>query len=125
MMVDDIADYLATAMTRTVGTNITQDIMPETPDDCIALTAAGGESPDLVASIEFPTLQVIVRAATRATAKANANTVYTTLHGASELTLNSRRYLFIKANHAPECLGRDKNNRISYVINFKVIKARE
>lgn len=121
-MLTEIGAYLATKNVGTVGTDIFLGLMPDQPDNCIALFEYAGSPPDLHWKGEYPGLQVRVRNKSYAAGRAKIEEVVTELHGAHELTLNGTRYLLIKARGSPEVLKRDASNRVELFVNFEIIK---
>ena len=124
-MLTEIGAYLATKNVGAVGTDIFLGLMPDQPDNCIALFEYAGSPPDLHWEGEYPGLQVRVRNKSYAAGRAKIEEVVTELHGAHELTLNGTRYLLIKARGSPEVLKRDNNNRVELFVNFEIIKERD
>lgn len=124
MLLDDIANYLQTQGIGTVGTDIFRGLMPDQPDNCIALFEYAGSPPDLHWNGEYPGLQVRVRNKSYSAGRAKIGAVVDVLHGLTEQVLGTTRYLLIRANQSPESLGRDNNGRNEWVVNFAVIKER-
>lgn len=125
MMLKEIGTYLATQNVGTVGTDIFLGLMPDQPDNCIALFEYAGSPPDLHWNGEYPGLQVRVRNKSYAAARAKIGEIAKELHGLYEQTLSGTRYLLIKARGSPEILKRDASNRIELVLNFEIIKERD
>jgi len=121
----EIGTYLATKSIGTVGTDIFLGLMPDEPDNCIALFEYAGSPPDLHWNGEYPGLQVRVRNKSYAAARTKIGEAMTALHGLHEQTLSGTRYLLIKARGSPEVLKRDNNNRVELFVNFEIIKERE
>ena len=124
-MLTEIGAYLATQDIGTVGTDIFLGLMPDQPDNCIALFEYAGSPPDLHWNGEYPGLQVRVRNKSYAAARAKIGEIAKELHGLHEQTLSGTRYLLIKARGSPEILKRDASNRIELVLNFEIIKERD
>ena len=124
-MLREIGAYLATKSIGTVGTDIFLGLMPDQPDNCIALFEYAGSPPDLHWSGEYPRLQVRVRDKSYADARAKIGTVAALLHSLHEQVLSDTRYLLIKALGSPEVLKRDANNRVELFVNFEIIKERD
>jgi hypothetical protein len=118
----EIGAYLATKSIGTVGTDIFLGLMPDQPDNCIALFEYAGSPPDLHWNGEYPGLQVRVRNKSYAAARTKIGDAMTALHGLHEQTLSGTRYLLIKARGSPEVLKRDNNNRVELFVNFEIIK---
>jgi len=121
----EIGAYLATKSIGTVGTDIFLGLMPDQPDNCIALFEYAGSPPDLHWNGEYPGLQVRVRNKSYAAARTKIGEAMTALHGLHEQTLSGTRYLLIKARGSPEVLKRDANNRVELFVNFEIIKERD
>lgn len=121
-MLREIGAYLATKSIGTVGTDIFLGLMPDQPDNCIALFEYAGSPPDLHWPGEYPGLQVRVRNKSYAAARTKIGEVMDKLHGLHEQTLSGTRYLLIKARGSPEILKRDNNNRVELFVNFEIIK---
>ena len=121
-MLREIGAYLATKSIGTVGTDIFLGLMPDQPDNCIALFEYAGSPPDLHWNGEYPGLQVRVRNKSYAAARTKIGEAMTALHGLHEQTLSGTRYLLIKARGGPEVLKRDNSNRVELFVNFEIIK---
>ena len=124
-MLTEIGAYLATKSIGTVGTDIFLGLMPDQPDNCIALFEYAGSPPDLHWNGEYPGLQLRVRNKSYAAARIKIGEAMTALHGLHEQTLSGTRYLLIKARGSPEILKRDANNRVELFVNFEIIKERD
>lgn len=124
-MLNEIGAYLATKSIGTVGTDIFLGLMPDQPDNCIALFEYAGSPPDLHWAGEYPGLQVRVRNKSYAAGRAKIGEIVKELHGLHEQTLSGTRYLLIRARGSPEVLKRDGNNRVELFINFEIIKERD
>jgi len=126
-LLDDIRAKLIAASVGTTS-NIFIGEMPDTPDACICLYEYAGSPPDLThdsQEIEHPGLQVKVRNASYSTGRAKIESVVTALHLTANTTLTATKYLFIRANQSPFCLGRDASRRWEWVVNFTVSKERK
>lgn len=121
-MLTEIGAYLATKNVGAVGTDIFLGLMPDQPDNCIALFEYAGSPPDLHWNGEYPGLQVRVRNKGYAAARTKIGEVMDKLHGLHEQTLSGTRYLLVKARGSPEVLKRDANNRVELFVNFEIIK---
>ncbi len=145
-MLTEIGAYLATQDIGTVGTDIFLGLMPDQPDNCIALFEYAGSPPDLHWNGEYPGLQVRVRNTSYAAARSKIGDIVKKLHGLYEQILSDEgepegigdegegngeeeptpvtgtRYLLIKAKGSPEILKRDNNNRVELFVNFEIIK---
>ena len=121
-MLSDISTYLKNQGVGTPGTDMFLGLMPDQPDNCIALFEYAGSPPDLHWNGEYPGLQVRVRNKSYAAARTKIGEVAKKLHGLHEQTLSDTRYLLIRARGAPEVLKRDASNRVELFVNFEIIK---
>jgi len=124
-MLSDISTYLKNQGVGTPGTDMFLGLMPDQPDNCIALFEYAGSPPDLHWNGEYPGLQVRVRNKSYAAARTKIGEVMDKLHGLHEQTLSGTRYLLVKARGSPEVLKRDANNRVELFVNFEIIKERD
>jgi len=118
----EIGTYLQSQGIGTLGADLFLGLMPDQPDNCIALFEYAGSPPDLHWNGEYPGLQVRVRNKSYAAARAKIVEVAKKLHGLHEQTLSGTRYLLVKARGSPEVLKRDANNRVELFVNFEIIK---
>ena len=125
MMLNEIGTYLQSQGIGTLGTDLFLGLMPDQPDNCIALFEYAGSPPDLHWNGEYPGLQVRVRDKSYPAGKAKIKQIVRVLHGLHETVLGGTRYLLVKARGSPEVLMRDENNRIEFFINFEIIKERD
>ena len=124
-MLTEIGVYIQSQGIGTFGANVFLGLMPDKPDNCIALFEYAGSPPDLHWPGEYPGLQVRVRNKSYAAARTKIGEVMEKLHGLHEQTLSGTRYLLIKARGSPEVLKRDENNRVELFVNFEIIKERD
>ena len=124
-MLKEIGTYLQSQGIGTLGTDLFLGLMPDQPDNCIALFEYAGAPLALHWNGEYPGLQVRVRGTSYAAARTKIGEVAKKLHGLHEQTLSGTRYLLIKARGSPEVLKRDANNRVELFVNFEIIKERD
>jgi len=125
VMLKEIGTFLQSQGIGTLGANLFLGLMPDQPDNCIALFEYAGSPPDLHWNGEYPGLQVRVRDKSYQAGKAKIEQIVRVLHGLHETVLGGTRYLLVKARGSPEVLMRDENNRIEFFINFEIIKERD
>ena len=122
MMLKEIGTYIQSQGIGTLGDNLFLGLMPDKPDNCIALFQYAGSPPDLHWPGEYPGLQVRVRDKSYPAGKTKIEQIMRVLHGLHETVLGDTRYLLVKARGSPEVLKRDANNRVELFVNFEVIK---
>ena len=86
-MLKEIGTYLQSQGIGTLGANVFLGLMPDQPDNCIALFEYAGSPPDLHWNGEYPGLQVRVRNKSYAAARTKIGEVMAELHGLYEQTL--------------------------------------
>ncbi len=123
-MLNDIGTYLQTQGIGTPGTDIFLGLMPDQPDNCVALFEYAGSPPDLHWNGEYPGLQVRIRNKSYAAARIKIEETMKKLHGLHEQMLSGTRYLLIKARGSPEILKRDSSNRVELFVNFEIMLER-
>jgi len=124
VMLKEIGTYLQSQGIGTLGANLFLGLMPDQPDNCIALFEYAGSPPDLHWNGEYPGLQVRVRNKSYAAARIKIEEIMEKLHGLHEQMLSGTRYLLIKARGSPEILKRDANNRVELFVNFEIMLER-
>ena len=148
-MLCEIGTYLQSQGIGTLGADLFLGLMPDQPDNCIALFEYAGSPPDLHWNGEYPGLQVRVRGTSYEAARSKIGDIVKKLHGLYEQILSDEgepegngdegegngeeeptpvtgtRYLLIKARGSPEVLKRDANNRVELFVNFEIIKERD
>ncbi len=123
-MLSDIGTYLQSQGIGSLGADIFLGLMPDQPDNCIALFEYAGSPPDLHWNGEYPGLQVRVRNKSYEAARIKIGEIMKKLHGLHEQMLSGTRYLLIKARGSPEILKRDASNRVELFVNFEIMLER-
>jgi len=127
----DIADILessavgAGTIKASSGWSIHVSIIPDdsnTPDTVIGLFDYGGGQPIANYTYDYPQVQVRIRGAKAGyqVAWAKANEVKEALHGLTNETWNSTRYIQILCTSDIMFIGYDKNHRPMFSINFSI-----
>lgn len=126
ILLEEIGDYLATNNIGIVGQNIFIGDIPTSPDDCICLYEYAGNAPEFAygVNIDKPGLQVRVRNLSYFKCRQKIQDIQNILHGKRNIILNGTHYTSIHAVQGVTPLGKDENNRIEFVQNFKIIKKR-
>jgi len=127
----ELAAYLATELTLVVGTTIFENMIPDTPDTCLAIYETAGIAADHGLGVttgsqyENPGAQIVTRGAefdsdSPRTVAVNAREA---LMKVGAQTLSGTEYLFITATQSPFIFKRDKNNRVLWAFNVQIKKA--
>lgn len=128
----DVATFLPTvdSLGLTAGTNfyvslMTDDPIPEQPDDVVVITETPGVAPEwtmgsTLPAIEEVNVQVISRM--NETNYLNNETriwaIYRTCSAVTNQTINGTLYLWWEPLHTPAFMHRDQKNRIYHVFTF-------
>lgn len=101
--------------------------IPPRPDRIVAVTTSGGYPSAAKVGLDYPTVQVRVRATSRADVDAGvakAEAIYLALDHAGPVTINGTSYRDIQAEQYPMDLGEDENRRPEWSVNFRCLKSR-
>lgn len=123
----DLGGYLDSQSTSvTLGTNFFYSTIPESPDNCVAITEEGGVSPQFMQgsnnlpAIERPQLQLLVRNTSYENGRALMDTLYRILTQITNQSISGRTYLRVSAIASPSMILRDDNRRCIFSCNFEV-----
>lgn len=126
---DDLGAYVDTNTALTLGTDLFLSLMPDTPDNVVALyESTGGVVPvstmgsTNLPQIERPELQIIVRNTSYSTGRTLANTLWELLTAVSNTTIESTLYHRIESTSSPFVFDRDDSRRVLFSCNFNVMK---
>lgn len=129
MVLDEIAAFVATACSLTVGTTVFKGALPSSPDACMAVYEYPGVAPDYVfgvsgVSVEYPRVQIVARGAADdySTPRSVAETAYRAIAAAAPQSLSSTRYLSMMPLQSPFVLNRDANGRVVIAFNVQLAK---
>lgn len=117
-MLEALADRLQAASVAFPAVDLFLGIMPDQPDRCVALYEYAGASPlevlvDEAATIERPSVQVLVRAGRNdyPTARALAASVQAALVNIVDEDISGQRFLRVHALSSVNAVGTDENHR--------------
>lgn len=126
---DDVAAFVASAASMTVGTDLFKGTLPDTPDVAGSVHEYGGSAPDFVLgrsaiATEFPRFQLRFRGTMRdyQTPRAKAELAYRACAAAANTTLGTTRYQRLLPLQPPYELARDGKERIVIAFNVEAMK---
>ena len=127
MVLDEIGGYLQTNQVGKLGETIFLGILPDAPDDVIAIYEYGGEQPYYVhdkvgISYDTPRVQFVVRSSSYSTARQTADTLYKLMGRCVNKVVGGTYYVAIQPLQPPFLLNRDANQRVLIAFNAQVIK---
>lgn len=129
-VLDDLGWLVDTTdATLTLGTNLFLGRMPDAPDTCVCLFEYSGMAPlttlggDQLPYVEMPRIQAMTRHTSYASGRSLAVSVWQTLEGIVNETVNGNLYQRVSALQSVFPLERDSHDRIIFVQNFQVVKA--
>ena len=121
----DLAEHLETSVAATGlihGTDLFTGREPPDPDAVVTLYDTGGEPPQAGFKYDMPTLQARIRSPKegQVAGYATAESVKDALHGLTNVTINSTRYIGIWAMGDIHQLEWDQNARAIFTVNFRI-----
>lgn len=129
MTLDELATFVASACSLTVGTDLFKGHLPDDPDACAALLEYPGSRPTMLfgqsaIALEYPRVQCVFRgdAGDYATPRATAETAYRAMAAASAQSISSTRYLAMEPMQSPFSMGRDSKSRVRVAFNVRLTK---
>ena len=107
----------------TLGVDLFEGELPDTPDLCVALLDAGGGGPQLTlgdkALWDETIVQVLIRAAAQNTARTRAEVIYQAFLDRYSVTLNGTGYLCAVPIAPVSLVDRDAEDRPLFAINLR------
>ena len=130
-MLEALADRLQSASVANTGVNLFIGLMPDTPDVCVALYEYAGAPPlevmrDNAATLERPSVQVIVRASRNdyPTARNLISNIRNTLTEITDETISGVTFLRINQNSSINAVGTDDNDRVMFTLSLTAVVER-
>lgn len=127
MLTNEIAQFLhdnGFGVFDSVGVNgtIFIEYSPESPDDCITIYKNSGQSPTPNNVFKTPAIQLIVRGVNVTETEMLAEKITDSLNGYNSKPLipGGKRIYNVQALQSPYNLGKDKNNRYEFTVNFLI-----
>ena len=108
LLVDEFAAWLQSQGEGTVGTTIFKLMRPSAPVACISLHGTGGYPPERYGVREHPTLQVVCRAGSPASALSKAYSVFNQLPKRGGLHLGDLDAFTVEATGSPAYIGEEQ-----------------
>ena len=96
--------------------------MPQSPDQAVSLTVAGGTEADSALPYDEPLIQIRVRGTQDPrVSRDRCASIRSALHGLSDMTLPDGTYLVlaVAVQAAPQSMGKDDLNRHEHVIDLR------
>lgn len=130
MLVAEVATYLASQGLGTFDTTGTSgtifvEVLPESPDECVAVYSRAGSGSDSGLPYDYPNVQVLVRGTQDPRgAESVAKSIYDALHGLRNISLTVGGTWLVGCKgiqSGPVHIGRDDNGRHEYSLNFALI----
>ena len=130
-MLEALADRLQSASVANTGVNLFIGLMPDKPDVCVALYEYAGAPPlevmqDNAATLERPSVQVIVRASRNdyPTASNLISNIRNTLTEITDETISGVTFLRINQNSSINAVGTDDNDRVMFTLSLTAVVER-
>ena len=118
-LLTDIANYIDTNTSLTLGTDLFIGTLPSTAENCVGIFQTGGVEPSAYVKIKKPTLQVMVRNTNYETAQDLSYTIYDLLHQLIGRTaIGGTTVLTVFALQEPTEVGEDTTGRALFTTNY-------
>jgi len=130
-MLEALAARLQSASVAVPGTDLFLGLMPNSPDECVAIYEYSGAAPlevlvDNDATLERPSVQVMTRASRNdyPTARALMVEVRDALSAITDETISGVRFLRVQPLTSINALGVDDNERPRFTLSFQAVVER-
>lgn len=130
-MLEALAARLQSASVAVPGTDLFLGLMPNSPDECVAIYEYSGAAPlevlvDDDATLERPSVQVMTRAGRNdyPTARALMIEVRDALSAITDETISGVRFLRVQPLTSINALGVDDNERPRFTLSFQAVLER-
>lgn len=130
-MLEALAARLQSASVAIAGTDLFLGLMPNSPDECVALYEYAGAQPlevmvDNAATLERPSVQVMTRAGRNdyPTARALMIAVRDALTQITDETISGETFLRVSQISSINALGVDENDRPRFTLSLQVVVER-
>jgi len=114
----DIANYINTNTSLTLGTDLFIGTLPANVDNCVGIFQSGGIEPTTYLDIIKPTIQVIVRNSNYETAQQLSYEVYDALHRLYAQAMGTTDIYTVFALQEPTDIGEDETGRAVFTGNY-------
>jgi len=121
----DIKDFIiesSAGLSLVFATDLFVAKMPETPDECVCIYDSGGGAPEANYEYDYPSVQIRVRGDRMGyqAGWALAKDIKDTLHGKTNETINSTRYIQIVCSGDIIFVAWDELERPIFSVNFEI-----
>jgi hypothetical protein len=127
-LLEDIGAYVDTNTSLTLGSTLYLSMLPETPDDVVAVIEDSGMSPLFthgaanLPKIERPGVQIIVRNRSYATGRSLSNDIWRLLSQVANQSIGGTLYHRIEPVASPAVYNRDRTY-VWFSTNFYVMRS--
>ena len=125
----EVVAFLDLSAVGTSAVTLFADEMPDAPVECLVVQDYPGRAPEYILgqalpNLEFYSVQVKVRAATKTAARTLIRSAYNALAPIRNQTVGSAFWLKATPLQQPSFLSMDANRKPSYVFNMEIEKRR-
>lgn len=117
-LLSDLATYIDTNTSLTVGTDLFIGTLPSQQDNCVGIFQTGGVQPTTYLEVKKPTIQIIVRNTNYETAQQLSYTIYDLIHQKIGGTIGATNMYTIFALQEPTEIGEDETGRAIFTCNY-------
>ena len=124
LLPDIIAFWVAAGLVTASGTDIFMDILPDSPDNCVAVREYPGEV-SFINNTANRSIQITVRNTSYTTCRTNIIALYNSIYDPEAevriLDFTATRWGIVKPRQYPFSLGKDKIKRFIFVFNMGIV----
>jgi len=124
LLLDIVNYWIAESLVTADRTDAFRDVMPDSPDNCVALIEYAGEVA-FMANVANRSVQVRVRDEDHDTGKSKIvalyNSVYSPETGIRVINFTVSRWGIVKARNYPYMLNKDESERYIFVFNMGIV----
>jgi len=124
LLSDIVAFWVAKELVTASGTDIFMDILPDSPDNCVAIVEYAGET-SFINNALNRSIQVRVRNTVRATAKSKIIALYEIVYDPETeiriVDFTATRWGIVTPRQYPFQLDKDENKRFIFVFNMGIV----
>jgi hypothetical protein len=117
-LLTDIANYINSNTSLTLGTDLFIGTLPANVDNCVGIFQSGGVEPTTYLDIIKPTIQVLVRNTNYETAQQLSYEIYDSLHQLYAQTMGGTEIYTVFALQEPTDIGEDETGRAVFTGNY-------
>jgi len=126
LLLDMVNFWITEGLVTADGTDIFRDLLPDQPDNCVAIVEYAGEV-SFINNLANRSVQVRVRNTNHSTAKSKIVALYDSVYDPEAeiriIDFTAGRWGIVKPRNYPYSLTRDEDKRYIFVFNMGIVTA--